>query len=214
MDFAEVGDFLDTPFRHFSSGMKVRLGFSVVTTLDEPVVLVDEVLAVGDRAFREKCYGRMSDLLSGGRTLFLVSHNETDLRRFCTRGLYLKGGSLVVDGPLEDALDRYRADIDRRRKKRRPRRDRVPRVTLAAASGPRRPPRAWLRAAAAHADDLQVHHGRRWRSSPVTRVRRPAPWCPGRRPRPASGRPLTGDGQVQYAAAAGRGLRRRRPRTR
>ena len=118
VDFAEVGDFLDTPFRHFSSGMKVRLGFSVVTTLDEPVVLVDEVLAVGDRAFREKCYARMNDLLSGGRTLFLVSHNENDLRRFCTRGLYLKGGSLVVDGPLEDALDRYRADINRRRKKR------------------------------------------------------------------------------------------------
>jgi ABC-2 type transport system ATP-binding protein len=118
VDFAEVGDFLDTPFRHFSSGMKVRLGFSVVTTLDEPVVLVDEVLAVGDRAFREKCYQRMEELLSGGRTLFLVSHNETDLRRFCTRGLYLKGGSLVVDGPLEDALDRYRADINRRRKKR------------------------------------------------------------------------------------------------
>ena len=118
VDFAEVGDFLDTPFRHFSSGMKVRLGFSVVTTLDEPVVLVDEVLAVGDRAFREKCYQRMNDLLSGGRTLFLVSHNEADLRRFCTRGLYLKGGSLMVDGPLEDALDRYRADTNRRRKKR------------------------------------------------------------------------------------------------
>ena len=104
VDFAEVGDFLDTPFRHFSSGMKVRLGFSVITTLDEPIVLVDEVLAVGDRAFREKCYQRMDELLSGGRTLFLVSHNEGDLRRFCTRGLYLRGGSLVADGPLEEAL--------------------------------------------------------------------------------------------------------------
>jgi ABC-2 type transport system ATP-binding protein len=81
-------------------------------------VLVDEVLAVGDRAFREKCYNRMNDLLSGGRTLFLVSHNENDLRRFCTRGLYLKAGSLVVDGPLEDALSRYSADTNRRRKKR------------------------------------------------------------------------------------------------
>src|SRR5215217_8467375 len=116
--FAEIGDFLDTPFRHFSSGMQVRLGFSVITTLDEPVVLVDEVLAVGDRAFREKCYQRMEELLSGGRTLFLVSHNEADLRRFCTRGLYLKAGSLVVDGPLEDALTTYRADVGRRRKKR------------------------------------------------------------------------------------------------
>ena len=100
--------FLDTPFRHFSSGMKVRLGFSVITTLDEPIVLVDEVLAVGDRAFREKCYKRMDDLLSGGKTLFLVSHNEGDLRRFCTRGLYLRAGSLAADGPLEDALAQYR----------------------------------------------------------------------------------------------------------
>ena len=70
VDFAEVGDFLDMPFRHFSSGMKVRLGFSVVTSLREPIVLVDEVLAVGDRAFREKCYRRMEEMLSGGRTLY------------------------------------------------------------------------------------------------------------------------------------------------
>ena len=120
VDFAEVGDFLDTPFRHFSSGMKVRLGFSVITTLDEPIVLVDEVLAVGDRAFREKCYARMGELLSGGRTLFLVSHNEVDLRRFCKRGLYLRGGSLVSDGPLEDALTTYQEDATRRRRPRSP----------------------------------------------------------------------------------------------
>ena len=118
VDFAEVGDFLDTPFRHFSSGMKVRLGFSVITTLDEPVVLVDEVLAVGDRAFREKCYARMGELLTGGRTLFLVSHNEVDLRRFCKRGMYLRGGSLVSDGPLEDVLTLYREDATRRRRPR------------------------------------------------------------------------------------------------
>lgn len=115
VDFAEVEDFLDTPFRHFSSGMKVRLGFAVVTTLDEPIVLVDEVLAVGDRAFREKCYDRMGQLLEGGRTLFLVSHNVSDLRRFCTRGLYLRRGSVVHDGDLEDALRRYRDDGGRRR---------------------------------------------------------------------------------------------------
>jgi ABC-2 type transport system ATP-binding protein len=95
--------------------MKVRLGFSVITTLDEPVVLVDEVLAVGDRAFREKCYKRMEGLLADGRTLFLVSHNEGDLRRFCTRGLYLRGGSLAFDGPLEEALQTYRDERPRRR---------------------------------------------------------------------------------------------------
>ena len=114
IDFAgpEVRAGLDTPYRHFSSGMKVRLGFSVVTTLDEPIVLVDEVLAVGDRAFREKCYRRMEDLLADGRTLFLVSHSETDLRRFSTRGLYLRRGQLMMDGPMGDVLERYNADMD------------------------------------------------------------------------------------------------------
>ena len=118
VDFAEVEDFLDTPFRFFSSGMKVRLGFSVITSLDEPIVLVDEVLAVGDRAFREKCHERMRELLAGGRTLFLVSHNQADLRRFCRRGLYLKGGSLNFDGDLEVALRRYREDVGQRRGRR------------------------------------------------------------------------------------------------
>jgi ABC-2 type transport system ATP-binding protein len=111
VDFAEVKDSLDTPFRHFSSGMQVRLGFSVITQLDEPIILVDEVLAVGDKRFREKCYIRMEEIVAGGRTLFLVSHNEADLRRFCTRGLYLREGSLIHDGPIEEALDAYNEDI-------------------------------------------------------------------------------------------------------
>jgi ABC-2 type transport system ATP-binding protein len=113
IDFAELQDFVDTPFRHFSSGMKVRLGFSVVTTLDEPIVLVDEVLAVGDKKFREKCYGRMDELLSGGRTLFMVSHSESDLKRFCTRGLYLRKGELIVDGDLTESLAAYNEYQDR-----------------------------------------------------------------------------------------------------
>ncbi len=114
VDFAgpEVRAGLDTPYRHFSSGMKVRLGFSVVTTLDEPIILVDEVLAVGDRAFREKCYQRMESLLADRKTLFLVSHSERDLRRFSTRGIYLKRGELVMDGPMADVLDRYNHDLD------------------------------------------------------------------------------------------------------
>ena len=108
----EVRAGLDTPYRHFSSGMKVRLGFAVVTTLDEPIVLVDEVLAVGDRAFREKCYQRMESLLADGRTLFLVSHSEKDLRRFSTRGLYLKRGELMMDAPMDDVLERNNHDLD------------------------------------------------------------------------------------------------------
>lgn len=108
----QVRDAIDMPYRHFSSGMQVRLGFSVITTLDEPIVLVDEVLAVGDRNFREKCYRRMESLLENGRTLFLVSHSENDLLRFGTRGLYLKSGELVMDAPMQDVMDRYNADVD------------------------------------------------------------------------------------------------------
>ncbi len=110
VEFAEVGDFLDTPVRHFSSGMKVRLGFSIVTSIDEPIILVDEALAVGDAAFKEKCYIRMKDLLNQGKTLFLVSHKERDLKEFCTRGLYLKDGSLAVNGTLAEALNAYQKD--------------------------------------------------------------------------------------------------------
>ena len=110
IDFAEIRDFLDTPYKHLSSGMKVRIAFSVISRLEEPIILVDEVLAVGDKGFREKCYRRIEELLAGGRTLFFVSHNEKDLRRFCTRGLYLDAGSLVLDGPIGDVLERYNAD--------------------------------------------------------------------------------------------------------
>jgi len=110
IDFAEIRDFIDTPYKHLSSGMKVRIAFSVISRLEEPVILVDEVLAVGDKGFREKCYRRIEELLAGGRTLFFVSHSEKDLRRFCTRGLYLDKGVLVLDGPIGEVLDRYNTD--------------------------------------------------------------------------------------------------------
>jgi ABC-2 type transport system ATP-binding protein len=110
IEFAEIGDFLDTPYKHLSSGMKVRIAFSVVSRLEEPIILVDEVLAVGDKAFKEKCYKRIEELLAGGRTLFIVSHSEKDLRRFCTRGLYLDKGRLVLDAPIADVLERYNTE--------------------------------------------------------------------------------------------------------
>jgi len=109
-DFAEIGDFVDTPYKHLSSGMKVRIAFAVISRLDEPVILVDEVLAVGDKGFREKCYKRIEELLAGGRTLFFVSHSDKDLRRFCDRGLYLDKGRLQLDDTIEAALARYAAD--------------------------------------------------------------------------------------------------------
>lgn len=110
VDFAEIGPFLDAPFKHFSSGMKVRLAFSVVVRLHEPILLVDEVLAVGDRAFRRKCYRRIDALLGEGQTLFLVSHSDANLKRFCNRGLYLADGGLRADGPIDDVLDIYARD--------------------------------------------------------------------------------------------------------
>jgi ABC-2 type transport system ATP-binding protein len=111
IDFAELADFTETPYKHLSNGMKVRLAFAVVSQLDEPILLVDEVLAVGDKAFREKCYARIDELLAEGRTLFFVSHNERDLRRFCTRGLYIKDHALALDSTIEDVIDRYNTDI-------------------------------------------------------------------------------------------------------
>jgi ABC-2 type transport system ATP-binding protein len=110
ISFAELEDFQDTPYKHLSNGMKVRLAFAVVSQLDEPILLVDEVLAVGDKAFRDKCYKRIDELLAEGRTLFFVSHNERDLRRFCRRGLYLDKGRLAMDGPIDTVIDRYNAD--------------------------------------------------------------------------------------------------------
>jgi ABC-2 type transport system ATP-binding protein len=110
IEFAEVKDFVNTPYKHLSSGMKVRVAFSVVSRLDEPILLVDEVLAVGDRGFRRKCYARIEEMLAEGRTLFFVSHSDTDLQRFCTRGLYLDSGRMQFDGPIDEAFERYTAD--------------------------------------------------------------------------------------------------------
>lgn len=107
VDFAEMKDFMDTPFRHYSSGMKVRLAFSVISQLEEPILLVDEVLAVGDKVFKKKCYDRIDSMLAEGRTMFLVSHSNSDLKRFCSRGLYLREGALRADGPIKDVLKQY-----------------------------------------------------------------------------------------------------------
>jgi ABC-2 type transport system ATP-binding protein len=111
VEFSEVGDVLDTPFKHYSSGMKVRLAFSVVSRLSEPILLVDEVLAVGDKAFRNKCLKRIDELLAGGTTLFIVSHAEGTLKKYCERGIYINDGALQFDGPIADAIERFDRDM-------------------------------------------------------------------------------------------------------
>ncbi|HEY8473031.1 MAG TPA: ABC transporter ATP-binding protein [Natronosporangium sp.] len=103
----QVKDAIDSPVRHYSSGMKVRLAFSLVSRLPHPILLVDEALAVGDREFKRKCYKVIDGLIAEGRTLVLVSHSQPQLTRFCKRGLYLDRGRLVVDGTIQEAIDAY-----------------------------------------------------------------------------------------------------------
>ena len=110
--WAGVARFVDTPIMHFSSGMRARLAFSIVTRMEEPILLVDEVLAVGDKAFKRKCGVVIDGMLSEGRTMLLVSHNEADLRRWCTRGIYLRRDQPLVTGPIEDILEMYADDDD------------------------------------------------------------------------------------------------------
>ena len=110
IEFAEVGDFVDTPFRHLSSGMRTRVAFALITSLDEPTVIIDETLSVGDRSFKRKAYERLDLMLAGGKTLFLVSHSERQLQRLCTRGIYLRRGRLVADGSIEEILQLYAND--------------------------------------------------------------------------------------------------------
>ena len=104
VEFADIGPFLDTQVRFYSSGMFLRLAFAVAVHTEPDVFLVDEVLAVGDEAFRAKCIERISRLGAEGRTLVVVSHDLPLVERLCTRGVVLDRGRLVVDGAVADAL--------------------------------------------------------------------------------------------------------------
>jgi ABC-type polysaccharide/polyol phosphate transport system ATPase subunit len=105
--FAELPDFIDTPIRYYSSGMQARLGFSVAVHTEPDLLLVDEVLAVGDHAFQVKCMQRIDELRAQGTTILFVSHDAEQVRRLCDRVLWLKDGRLVYDGPVAEALARY-----------------------------------------------------------------------------------------------------------
>lgn len=107
VDFAEIEQFLDTPVKHYSSGMYVRLAFAVAAHLEPEILLVDEVLAVGDIAFQKKCLGKMDDVSKQGRTVIFVSHNLNALQRLCTRSLLLNHGRLVAEGKTDAVIARY-----------------------------------------------------------------------------------------------------------
>ena len=105
--FSEIGDFLDTPVKFYSSGMLVRLGFSVAIAAEPDVLLVDEVLAVGDFAFQIKCYERMQEIKKAGTTIVVVSHNLNAVRQLCPRTVLLHEGTMRHDGKTEDAISLY-----------------------------------------------------------------------------------------------------------
>lgn len=107
VDFSGVEKFLDTPIKRYSSGMKVRLAFSVAAHLEPEILLVDEVLAVGDAAFQRKCLGKMREVSSLGRTVFFVSHDLTAVSALCRRGILLSGGRIAFDDLAEDTIRHY-----------------------------------------------------------------------------------------------------------
>jgi lipopolysaccharide transport system ATP-binding protein len=109
VDFAEVEQFLDEPVKHYSSGMRVRLAFSVAAHLEAEILLVDEVLAVGDADFQRKCMGKMQDVAGQGRTVIFVSHNLSAVQRLCTRALLIESGRVEMDGAPGEVTARYLA---------------------------------------------------------------------------------------------------------
>jgi lipopolysaccharide transport system ATP-binding protein len=111
--FAEVERFLDTPVKRYSSGMAVRLAFSVAAHLDPDILLVDEVLAVGDAQFQRRCLGKLGEAGRDGRTVLFVSHNLGAISKLCSRSILLGQGSVVIDGSVTDAAAAYARELSR-----------------------------------------------------------------------------------------------------
>lgn len=107
VEFAELPEFIDVPIRNYSSGMLARLGFAVATMIRPDVLLIDEVLAVGDAAFQKKCLARIGDFRSQGTTILLVSHQSESISEHCDRAVWLDQGKIVAAGPTGEVLDRY-----------------------------------------------------------------------------------------------------------
>ncbi len=111
VEFSGLGHFIETPLRFYSSGMSVRLGFSVIVVADPEVLLVDEVLAVGDKAFQKKSAERMHQFKEEGKTIIVVSHDMSVIRNFCDRVIYLQEGEIILQGPANDIVNRYTGDV-------------------------------------------------------------------------------------------------------
>lgn len=104
IDFADIGEYIDAPIYQYSSGMLARLGFGIATAIKPEILLVDEVMAVGDANFKEKCAGRIKTLLDNGTALILVSHNVNDVKRYCNRVVKIDHGRIIADGPTDEVM--------------------------------------------------------------------------------------------------------------
>jgi len=113
VDFSGVEEFVDTPVKRYSSGMRMRLAFAVAASLDPEILVIDEVLAVGDQAFQQKCLGKISEVAHAGRTVLFVSHNAAAVENLCTRGIVLDHGKLVFAGKQDEAIRFYADSQDR-----------------------------------------------------------------------------------------------------
>jgi lipopolysaccharide transport system ATP-binding protein len=107
VDFSEIGEFINEPIRSYSSGMVLRLAFSVAAHMEAEIMIVDEVLAVGDKAFQSKCFDRIRQMRRAGRTFFCVSHHRSLVEELCDRAIWLDHGSLVMDGSISSVFEAY-----------------------------------------------------------------------------------------------------------
>ena len=113
VDFAEIHQFLDSPLKNFSSGMRARLGFSIATMVKPDILIVDEILSVGDIKFRQKCEKRMKELLGGGTTLLYVSHSTEEVKRLCDHAIWIDHGEMRMIGSAEEVCDAYMEEMSK-----------------------------------------------------------------------------------------------------
>jgi lipopolysaccharide transport system ATP-binding protein len=111
VDFAEIREFLDSPLKNYSSGMKARLGFSIATMVKPDILILDEILSVGDYKFRQKCEKRMKELLDGGTTLLFVSHSIEEVKRLCDHALWIDRGVARMQGEAIEVCDAYMQEM-------------------------------------------------------------------------------------------------------
>lgn len=117
VEFSELGSFINVPVKNYSSGMRARLGFSVATIVEPEILILDEVLSVGDAKFREKCEKRLQGMFDKGVTVLFVSHSAAQVKRICDRGILLEQGRLIAEGTAEDVVSFYKAKMKEERKR-------------------------------------------------------------------------------------------------